>query len=175
MLNRINQVISALTAKITRQDECFVAEQLNVREQKLFWQMNLPDQRHALNVTHTALKLAQTKAGINLTLLTKVSLLHDVGKVRGDVSTFDKIATVIAHKLFPGWAESWGKLGRGSKVANLRHAFYIYFHHASRSAVMLQQIGANPLVTEIVSKHHQAPAESDPPELVILRAADDMN
>lgn len=175
MLNRINQVISALTAKITEQDEVFLAEHLNAREQKLFWQMNLPDQRHALNVTYTALKLAQNKAGLNLTVLTKGALLHDVGKVRGDVSTLDKIATVIAHKLFPGWAKSWGKMGRGSKLANVRHAFYIYFNHASRSAAMLKQIGANPLVTDIVGKHHKAPAESDPPELIILRAADNMN
>jgi HD superfamily phosphodiesterase len=87
MLNRINQVISALTAKITEQDETFVAKQLNAREQKLFWQMNLPDQRHALNVTYTALRLAQNKSGLNLAALTKGALLHDVGKVRGDVST----------------------------------------------------------------------------------------
>lgn len=174
MVNRVKQVVSALTAEITVADRKFVDENLSKCEQNLFWKMNLPDQRHALNVAYSALHMARNKT-VNLTVLTKCALLHDVGKVKGDVSTLDKIITVMAHKLAPRWAKRWGKQGKGSKLANVRHAFYTYFNHPEISANLLKLIGTNPLIVDIVSKHHKAPAESDPPELVILKAADDLH
>lgn len=175
MLNRVKQVFAALTAKITDNDRSFIAEQLNQQEQILFWGMNLPDQRHSINVAYTAIKLAMGQPRINSAVLIKTALLHDVGKVKGDVSTVDKIITVIAHKLNGKWAEQWGRLGKGNKLKNLRHAFYTYFHHPQRSALLLTAINEDPLVVEIVSRHHKAPAETDPPELCILRRADNMH
>ncbi|MPM34921.1 hypothetical protein SDC9_81511 [bioreactor metagenome] len=174
MFNRVRQVFAALTAKITDHDRKFIAGQLNQQEQRLFWGMNLPDQRHALNVAYTALKLAPPQT-INRVVLTKSALLHDVGKVKGDISTIDKILTVVAHKLNGKWAERWGRPGKGSGLNNLRHAFYTYFHHPQRSATLLNAINEDPLIVEIVSRHHKAPAETDPPELCILRMADNMH
>lgn len=175
MLKRVKQVVAAVTAEITTADQLFVSQYLNTKEQTLFWGMNLPDQRHVLNVAYTALKLAEKQKDIDKNLLVLCALLHDVGKVKGDVSTMDKIMTVIGHKISPGWAKKWGRLGRGNKYKNLRHAFYIYFHHAQRSATMLQRIGTNPQVVEIVAKHHKTPADHDRLELVLLRKADDLN
>lgn len=175
MLKRVKQVIAAVTAVITLEDELFLKKYLDTKEQTLFWGMNLPDQRHVLNVAYTALELAKNQEKIDEKLLIKCALLHDVGKIKGDVSTADKIMTVIGHKLSPQWAKNWGRLGRGNKLANLRHAFHIYFHHAQRSATMLEKIGANSQVVNIVAKHHKAPEVNDPLELVILRQADDLN
>ena len=175
MLKRVKQVVAALTANITPEDRDFVNQYLNTREQTLVWGMNLPDQRHVLNVAYTALQLAKEYDHIDQQLLVRCALLHDVGKVKGDVSTIDKIVTVVGHKLSPQWAKKWGRLGRGNKVANLRHAFYIYFHHAQRSATMLQKIDVMPAVVNIVSQHHSAPADHDPLELVILRKSDDLH
>jgi len=174
MLNRVKQVVAALTASFTPEDKVFVSHYLNTAEQKLFLGMNLPDQRHALNVARTALQLAQQQK-IDINLLAKCALLHDVGKIKGDVSTIDKIITVMGHKWSPRWAGQWGRLGRGSKLDNLRHAFYIYFNHAKRSAVMLQGIDSAPQMMEIVSKHHEAPADDDPLELILLRRSDDLH
>ena len=175
MLKRVKQVVAAIGAEITPEDRLFVNHYLNKQEQTLVWGMNLPDQRHVLNVAYTALQLAEKYEKIDLDLLVICALLHDVGKIKGDVSTMDKIMTVIGHKVSPRWAQKWGKLGRGNKYKNLRHAFYIYFHHAQRSANMLQAIGIKPQIVEIVAKHHKAPADHDPLELVILRKADDLN
>ena len=175
MLKRVKQVVAAVTAEITPEDRLFVNQYLNKQEQTLIWGMNLPDQRHVLNVAYTALALAKNRENVDLNLLVTCALLHDVGKVKGDVSTVDKIVTVIGHKVSPGWAKKWGRLGRGNKLKNLRHAFYIYFHHAQRSATMLEKIGVRSQVVEIVAKHHKAPADHDPLELLILRQADDLN
>ena len=165
MLNRVKQVVAALTAKISERDRNFVNNRLNVPEQKLFWRMNLPDQRHALNVAYTVLDMAESRPDVNTEILVKSALLHDVGKVKGDVSTADKIITVLAHKFAPQWAEQWGRLGKGNSIANLRHAFYIYFNHAGRGADMLKEIGVDRRIVELVQKHHNTRVECFPPEL----------
>jgi putative nucleotidyltransferase with HDIG domain len=175
MFNRIKQVFAALTATVTQQDRHFIDLYLDAKAQQLFWGMNLPDQRHVLNVAYTILQLAESHPTVNRTLLIRCALLHDVGKRKGDVSTFDKIITVIGHWLLPGWSKKWGRLGRGSKLSNLRHAFYIYYYHANRSATMLQEIGEGRQIVEIVAKHHKTPADSDPLELILLRKADNMH
>ena len=175
MSKRIKQVVAALTARITEKDRKFVEQYLGSNEAAFFWQMNLPDQRHALNVAYTALVLAAETEGFNQQLLLKCALLHDVGKVKGDVSTADKIITVILDKFVPRWSRSWGRLGRGGKIENLRHAVYIYYHHAARGAAMLKAAGICSQVTDIVARHHEAPAAGEPPELRLLRTADSLN
>ncbi len=175
MSKRVKQLIAALSARITRQDREFVVSRLTAAEAALFWQMNLPDQRHALNVAYTASALAAGDATLDQELLLQCALLHDVGKVRGDVSTFDKVLTVILDKVAAGWARRWAREGRGDKVANLRHAVYVYYHHAARGAALLQAIGASPAMLRIVERHHAAQAADDPPELVVLRTADSLH
>jgi len=175
MLNRFKQVVAALSATITAADHHYIRKNLKAEERSLFYGMNLPDQRHALNVAYTALVLARDRTGVDEELLVKSALLHDVGKVRGDVSTMDKILTVIAHKLASSWFRGWGKYGRGSKLANLRHAVHIYFHHPERSADMLAAIGTGQDIVGIVRRHHEAPEDGDPLELTILRQADNLH
>lgn len=175
MLKRIKQIIAAVTAKISFADHEFIAEKLSLSERELFYAMNLPDQRHVLNVTYTAMQLAGNRSDVDMRLLLKCALLHDVGKVRGDVSTADKVIAVLADKFFSQAAKSWEKEGRGGKIDNLRHALYIYYNHAIRGAAMLLKAGAAPEVAGIVKQHHLSAQACDPPELQILRRADDLH
>lgn len=175
MLNRVKQVWSALTAQVTPADRAFVAAHLNDREQTLFWAMAVPDQRHALNVAYTALSLAAARPGADKALLVKCALLHDVGKRRGDVSTLDKILTVVVYTLWPRGATKFAAPGRGGRVQNIRHAFYIYRHHAARSAALVRQAGTASPVAEIISRHHAPPIPEEPLELTLLREADGEN
>ena len=174
MLQRIRQFFIAVMAKVHDVDQLFIKKHLIKSEQSLFFAMSIPEQRHALNVTYTALKMAEGEKNINTDKLIKCAMLHDVGKKSGDISTIDKVVTVLADKFLPNWAKKWGKLGRGDKVSNLRHAFHIYYHHAQYSAEKLIQIGDNE-IAEIVGKHHEAPAANDVPELQLLRKADALN
>ncbi|MBP2649874.1 MAG: hypothetical protein H6Q74_699 [Firmicutes bacterium] len=175
MLSRVKQVIAALTAKVNFSDQVFVSKRLNDKERKLFYGMNLPDQRHALNVAYTSLNLSRNNPESDLNLLVRAALLHDVGKQLGDVSTLDKIITVIAHQLVPELASKWGREGRGGKIANFRHAVYVHFHHPERSAQLLRAIGAEPKLVDIISRHHAESQLSDAIELKLLRQADDLN
>ncbi len=96
--------------------------------------MSLPDQRHALNVAYTVLKLTHDKQPAVKRLLVKSALLHDIGKIQGDISVADKVITVLADMFFPEIGRSWGQYGRGGSLANLRHAFYVYYYHPARGA-----------------------------------------
>lgn len=175
MWRRIRQVVAAVTAQITAADRTFVAEYLTPGEQALFYGMNLPDQRHALNVAYTAITLLAAEQSVDRRLLLRCALLHDVGRMQGDASTADKVLTVIMHKCLPRYAKRWARLGRGGRLANVRHALYVYFHHPVRSAALLRAAGTEAAVTDIVARHHAAPQTDDPPELLLLRRADDLN
>ena len=174
MIQRVKQVVAAFTATIAYGDRQFVSSHLSEMEETLFWGMNLPDQRHALNVAYTAIDLAGEAPHINKELLIRCALLHDVGKKKGDVSTGDKIAAVLCHAVAPRWMKSWARLGRGNSIANLRHAFYIYLNHASRSAEMLETLGLT-AEAAIVACHHESGSPGEAPELTLLRKADDLN
>jgi hypothetical protein len=174
---RIKQFIAAITAEILPADQKFIDKWLSGPEQKLFWAMSLPDQYHSLQVAYTAVKLSQQAAAafaVSQDRLIRCALLHDVGKTAGDMSIMDKIVAVLAYNMFPDLAKKWGRYGKGSSLDNLRHAFYIYLYHAERSRDQLLSLGLIELA-EIVAEHHKAPTENDPPELLLLRKADDLN
>lgn len=177
MLKRLNQVYSALRATISEADRLFVLDHLEDAEASLFWAMNRPDQRHALNVAYTVLDLLKEQScpKIDQSLLLKAALLHDVGRARGDMSTFDKSFAVALHTICPACAQKWAKRGRGNRLQNLRHALYIYYHHAEISAKRLRQLGSDEKLIQWVAAHHRSKQKNDPPELVLLRQADDLN
>lgn len=172
---RIKQIYAAMAAKIHADDQAFITQWLNGRESELFWAMNLPDQRHALNVAYTALTLNESRLyRVDRTKLIKCCLLHDVGKVRGDVSTFDKVMAVIVYKTMPEFARKHRCYGRGGRWRNLCHALYIYEHHARLGYEKLMQMG-NVEIAEIIVRHHEAETADDGAELLLLREADELN
>jgi putative nucleotidyltransferase with HDIG domain len=172
VFKRTKQVWAALIAHLTPVDEIYIAEHLNSREQQLFWQMALVDQFHALRVAKTAVALAERHPEVRRDLLRKAALLHDVGKMRGDISTLDKIITVLVYAVSPRVGRSIARPGKGGRIANLRHAFYIYGHHARRGAKLAANAGLEAPVVDWIRRHHQELTPADPWELRLLQAAD---
>lgn len=173
---RIKQFWAAITARVTAEEAEWVDRNLSKQEAELFWRMNLPDRQHAIRVARTALTLAENVGSdIDRSLLLRAGLLHDVGKVKGDVSTMDKVLTVLGHKFAPRMMRSWGREGRGGRIDNLRHACYVYFHHPQRGADFLRQIGEEDELIELIRHHHRSPIEGDPVLLELLRKADAMH
>jgi putative nucleotidyltransferase with HDIG domain len=164
-----------MRAKITLPDIQFIVSHLNASEQKIFWGMGLPDQYHCLRVAQDALRLSEGVKEADRQLLARCALLHDVGRRKDDVSTWDKIFTVLLHQIASKKARDWGREGRGSRTDNLRHAVYVYFNHPQISAKILQEIGLEEKIIDIVAAHHRPAAIDDPPELKLLKAADEMN
>lgn len=164
-----------MRAKVCEADEQFVGQYLNDEEKNVFRGMGIPDQYHSLRVARDALRLSGNVAGIDRGLLVRCALLHDVGRRNGDVSTFDKIFTVLLHKLAPTYIKTWGRKGRGGKIDNFRHAVFVYYHHPERSRDILEEIGSEQNLVDIVAAHHRPARNNDPPELKVLKEADEMN
>ena len=154
-MNRVIQFYRAIFSRIDSDDLEFIKKYLDRDcELDLFFAQHPADQKHAVNV---ARMLGDDR------FLIRCGLLHDVGRVKGDLDIFGKVFCVLAEK-FP-----WLILTR-----SLEKNFYIYKHHAEIGAEKLRSIGLN-REAEIISKHHSPETKIDPPELIKLRRADSLN
>lgn len=173
MMKRIRQFFLAVLAEVSAKDREFLEQNLGREQQALFLGMSVPDQCHAFRTTHTAITLAKNvKEKVDLPFLTRCALLHDVGRRDGEFGIFWKCFAVLFADLFPSQAQAYGEGAHGDGV--LHRKMRVYYHHAEIGADMLLREGFA-AEAEIVRRHHKAPAEDDPPELRILRMADEMN
>lgn len=170
MIQRVKQFYLAITARITPADRELVQENLPAKAQELFYAMHPADQYHALNVARTALALWEKQPAGDRQLLLRSALLHDVGKRRGDMDVFGKVWAVLLKHFLPETAEKLAHKGTGY----LGHIMYISYNHAQIGAEKLRQINMTQ-EAEIIRYHHAPPKENEPPELELLRAADELN
>ena len=129
--------------------------------------MSVIDQSHCLNTAYTIERLAiQDGADICKNFLIRCALLHDCGRVKGDLNIFGKVFAVLITHFLPKLAD--GLELHGNKM------IHVYRHHAEIGAQKLLEIG---LLKEskIVAAHHLTPKNTDPPELKLLRIADEEN
>lgn len=171
---RIKQFYSAVTSKINTQDQMFLANHLNNREYRLFNTMDIPTQRHCLNVAYSCVTLSEYYPDLNIDILIRAALLHDCGKRAGEVKTWHRVLIVMTQALLPALAIKLAHLGFKEKGGSLGQAFYIQANHAERGAKILKNIGAEPTVVDLVFKHHQK-VQAPTLELSILQKADNAN
>lgn len=91
--------------------------------------------------------------------LAVAALLHDVGKSGAGVHLWDRVLTVLAGRLAPGWLErvSQRESGLWSGLRGIGR-------HAEEGARRLAAAGASPLTVSLVRWHHGMPAGLDLPE-----------
>ena len=167
VFKRIKQFFRALTAKISADDGIYISTHLDKEQQKLFFAMSLADQCHSLRVAYAIERFViEDKQNIDREFLIRCALLHDVGRVKGDMSILGKVFAVLITEIFPKFAD---KLERGGNKL-----LYIYKRHAQIGGRKLQKLGLYK-EAKIISKHHSPPEPNDPKELKLLRLADDEN
>ena len=170
MLNRVKQFLRALFAKVSAADRAYIEEHLGGQEeQELFFAMDIIDMRHALNVAYTAEKLAATEANIDKKLLVRAALLHDTGRIKGDLGIIGKTLAVLFEWALPKLARKIAAPAEG-----LPKMMYVYFYHGELGAEKLRKIGLY-REAELAKKHHDPPKEGDSAELCLLRIADNLN
>ena len=167
VLKRVKQFYRAISAKLSADDNKYISTHLSPKEQKLFFAMDVVDQYHSIRVAYTLERFViEDTQGVDREFLIRCALLHDVGRVKGDMSTLGKVFVVLLSALFPKIADDLEFKGN--------HLIYVYRHHAEIGAKKLQDIGLYK-ESKIVAKHHSPPADDDPRELKLLRIADDKN
>lgn len=137
----------------------------------LFNQMSYADQKHAVMVARFLLSEKFDTKGANLKPLIKGALLHDVGKVKGEISWWNRIRIGLIRRCCPQLRSKWAK--RGGE--GLGHALYVDLHHPDRGAYMAQSLGIDPTVVALIKHHHDEITERTSLELVLLQTADAKN
>ena len=152
-------------------DKDFIHLHLDDRGQFLFFQMDRSDQRHALAVAKAVLAKRGYQTGLPVEPLVQAALLHDIGKIEGDLPPLKRLLVGLIRRLAPGLRAKLAKRLGGS----LERAFYVDLNHAKRGAYMARAFGVSPEVASIIRSHHDAPQAGEPKILTYLREADGRN
>jgi putative nucleotidyltransferase with HDIG domain len=174
IINRVRQFISAIASNITKQDQTFLGLYLNANEMKLFMAMDIPTQKHCLNVAYTCQRLSVGQTNIDSNTLLRAALLHDCGKLAGEVKTWHRVIIVLFDKLLPKLSDKLTKCGKNGSCGSLGQAFLIKSIHSARGAQYAKQTGVESQVVTLIREHHNHNIKFFP-ELLLLQQADDLN
>ena len=157
MLYRIRQFVRGILASgPNTKEKMLIEELLAVDGRKLFYNMNIADQRHCLNVLWAAWQLVRAgEKAISWNsdagrLLSRCCLLHDAGRGRF-MGPIRKTWAVLLDKAFPIWARRYGRCDSCSYIRSL---LYRYYHHGKISSDMLLTLGMS-REAAIVALHHK--------------------
>lgn len=172
---RVRQLLSALTAKLSETDKCYVQARLEPELQNLFFAMTKGDQLHAVKVAYTAERLAKEicDSKIDHSLLQRCALLHDIGRGYEAGTPWAKTLAVLVRKLAPEWCLQQSAVQEG-EGGYLHRIIYRHYLHPQVGAEILKENGFY-REAELVAKHHQKATKDDKIELRLLRQADEVN
>ena len=175
MMMRIRQFFRAIRARLTEDDDRYLSRHLSREEKDLFFAMHRADQYHALQVAYTAERLAEKESlPINKRLLIRAALLHDVGRVKGDLDIWGKVFAVLFKACCSRLSRKWAKDEMAGPLRRFAHVLFVYYHHPELGAKKLQSLGLRQ-EAELAGKHHLPETPEDTAELRLLRRADELN
>jgi putative nucleotidyltransferase with HDIG domain len=165
------RVIGLFRRRLNKTDRQLAESYLDEAGLFLFNQMSYADQKHAVTVARYLLSEKVDTSGANMSLLIQGALLHDVGKVKGEISWWNRIRVGLIRRYLPRLRDKRAK--RGEK--GLGHALYVDLHHPDRGAYMAQSLGVDPSVVFLIRHHHDDAKEPATIELALLQSADAKN
>lgn len=189
MIQRIKQFVRGCLAQgPTQAEQQLIAAYLQPAQQQLFYEMNIADQRHCLNVLSTAQELFQealdqeqvgqewskAEKAQQQALLVRCCLLHDIGRGYA-MGPIRKTWGVLCHKLWPHWAK---RHSSSQQSGYLRDILYRYYYHPSIGAARLRELGMEEEAA-IIELHHSRNADNIPLQsriiLTFLKKSDELN
>lgn len=162
MFYRIKQFFWALFAQVSHEEEAFIAHYLSEKEEQLFKELSVYEQKHSVRVAYEMEKEAQRQGG-KIEEYIRVGLLHDIGKSKYPLNPIEKSIIVVLDGLTKG------------KIKKMNHLKMVkcYYHHGAISYELLKASGKySPLFLEAVKDHHQQ-RETSNQLLIALRQCDD--
>ncbi|MGH4049742.1 MAG: HD domain-containing protein [Clostridium sp.] len=162
-LYRVKQFYWSLASKINDKDIDLLKMYLDNDELQLFNQLPIYEQKHCINVARDV-KLTCNQRGLQSKDLTKVALLHDIGKIYNIMNPIEKAVMVIMHKL------TSGKIRKYKKNKNVN----VYYNHGEIGYNLLKKDGYNDRFLFLVRNHHNDNIMGDI-ELDVLKESDNRN
>nr|WP_315988679.1 HD domain-containing protein [Desulforamulus aquiferis] len=133
--------------------------------------MDRPTQTHCVRVAQTCLKLA-TQHKVNIELLVKAALLHDIGKPANVIKTFHRIIIVLTSTLVPKLSKH---LINQHSDFQLYKAFHAHYCHPATGANIARMSKLPGEMVYLIENHHHKSRPNDSLELQLLQQADDLN
>jgi hypothetical protein len=171
-VHRIKQGGRALIAFAQPLDETLVKQTLSPTQMTLFYSLKRVEQLHSINVLRDVLAQADSTPQD----LAQAALLHDCGKSRYALATWQKSLAVLVRAFFPRLEQ---RLRQQDRLTFWRAPFVVQQYHPAWGAQLLSDIGAAPRLIWLVA-HHADPLErwQDHPDVTLLarlKKADDAN
>jgi putative nucleotidyltransferase with HDIG domain len=161
-LYRVKQFFWSLNTRMDKEDMEYVERNLEKKEYELFSRLSKQDQKHSIKVARDV-DAECSREGTCAGEMTKIALLHDIGKLNGRLNSIDKSILVIADKLSKGRIRSLDL----KKVD-------VYFNHGQMGSELLRDYGLSERALFLIENHHNHGIEGDR-ELDILMRCDSSN
>lgn len=174
-LGFIKRFFGLWNPKLTPMDIELVESYLDDAGKFLFFQMSQADQLHSISVAKIVISEAGFIRGLNHQALVKAALLHDVGKVEGELSFFSRLAAGTIRRINPNWRNKLAVNSRKPFWGKIRYGFYVDMIHPARGSHMAKIFGIDDLVVKLIRHHHDPPSNDQAPELTWLQMADSRN
>lgn len=145
-MHRFAQGAGALFAFARSPDLDLARRHLSPCESNAFQSMSRSEQLHSLNVLR---KTLEADAAAPNSLRT-AALLHDVGKSRCQLSTWQKTFAVIIEAVAPRLSR---RLGEDETISCWRAPFVVRRHHAKWSGEILRNCGSGADVIWLAERH----------------------
>ena len=168
ILYRSRQFWQAISStRSSEQDLEQVHRILTDPEAELFLRMQASEQAHSLRLLNQL-----TDQGEENPDLLKAALLHDVGKIRAPLRTWERVMIVIVKGICKDCVSRWGN-GETNSLENSRgwrRAFIIAEQHPAWGADLAAKCGTSPLAISLIARHQdQLPQGANSMEDVLLR------
>lgn len=149
---RASQFFQLITARLGSDDFRLIQAHLPSPLVDLFKIMSQGDQAHSLQILRTLISNGEVHPD-----LLAAGLLHDVGKSRYTLQSWERVLIVLANAVAPNLAR---RLGRGDPQG-WRRSLVIASHHPKWGAQMVREAGGSETLIELIRRHHE-PAPEPP-------------
>lgn len=161
--------------KLSPMDHELIESYLDDSGKFLFFQMNRIDQMHSINVAKMVIAQAGFIRGLDHHALVKAALLHDIGKVEGELGLVSRLVAGALRRIYPTGRNKLGIQSRKPMLGKIRYGFYVDLIHPVRGSHMAKIFGVEDRVVELIRHHHDPPRKDQEAELTWLQLADSRN
>lgn len=171
----LKRICNSWGPKINNENRKLIDDYLDDAGQFLFSQMSKCDQYHSLAVARTILDQTAYLRGVKIKALVKAALLHDIGKVEGDFNFLSRLFVGMLRRIKPTLRGKLAVTYHETLWEKIKYGCYVDLVHPARGAHMAKIFGIDPVVVEMIRRHHDPPRDGQSPELTWLQTADNKN
>jgi hypothetical protein len=148
---RLRQFWNAVTLKTEPLDFELAQATLNPAQTALFAKLIPADRQHSINTYNHLMKQGDCQPD-----LLAAALLHDIGKLRYEMSPWERALVVLCRRVLPRRADRWGSIPPGGwdKLPGWHKAFIVTEQHDGWGAEMSLEAGASLLTASLIRYHH---------------------